>query len=100
MISTQIEPEKYTGYMINHASDLTKLIKHIFQNGQLEKDAIRQSLIKIHMEASNLDQGDLSDFTLTLFRHYVVNESGRCVEDMISFLKDCIMPVLTDDEKK
>lgn len=86
--------------MINHASDLTKLIKFIFQNGQLEKDAIRQSLLKVHMEAQNESSGDLSNFTLTLFRHYVVHESGRCVEDMISFLKDCILPILTEEEKR
>lgn len=100
IMQTPIAPEKYTGYLINHAIDLTKLIKFIFQNGQLETSAIRESLLRVHASANKSDSNGLSDFTLTLFRHYVVNESGRCVEDMISFLKDCVLPILTEDEKK
>jgi len=57
-------------------------------------------LIQVHTSAHQSESEGLADFTLTLFRHYVVNESGRCVEDMISFLKDCILPILTEDEKK
>jgi len=92
--TTPLEPQRYTAYLINHASDLTKLIKYIFLNGKLEQSAIRDSLLKVHRQAIGSEEGDLSEFTLTLFRHYVVNESGHCVEDMISFIKDCILPLL------
>ena len=34
--TTPLDPHKHTAYLINHASDLTKLIKFIFFNGQLE----------------------------------------------------------------
>lgn len=97
--TTPLDPHKHTAYLINHASDLTKLIKFIFFNGQLEQSAIRESLIRVYKEAHSADEGDLAEFTLTLFRHYVVNESGHCVEDIISFIKDCILPLLTVDEQ-
>lgn len=60
---------------------------------------MRSCLLSVHKEAHSNAKGDLSDFALTLFRHYVVNESGYCVENMISFLKECVLPLLTDDER-
>ncbi len=36
---------------------------------------------------------------MTLFHHYIVNESGHTVADMIDFLKQCLLPVFTTEEK-
>ena len=60
---------------------------------------VRECLLVAHKEAHGKAEGDLSDLALTLFRHYVVNESGYCVENMISFLKECVLPLLTDAER-
>ena len=60
---------------------------------------MRECLLSTHKEAHGQGDGDLSDLALTLFHHYVVNESGYCVENMISFLKECVLPLLTDAER-
>ena len=86
---------------MNHASDLTKLIKYIVQVGSIELNTIRESLLRVHREAHQRQgEGDLAELTLTLFRHYVVNESGHCVENMISFIKESMLPLLTQSERQ
>ena len=33
--ASPIDPERYTGYLVNHATDLTKLIKFIASSGKV-----------------------------------------------------------------
>lgn len=95
-----LDPSNHLGYLVNHASDLTKLVKHIVQSGKVDNKAIREALLTIHKEAHQGDQGNLAGFALTLFEHYVVNESGHCVEYMISFFKSCLMPLMNAEEQR
>lgn len=95
-----MQAEKCTGYLINHASDLTKLIKFIVSSGQLDQSTIRESLLRVHKTAHNAAEGDLSDLCLTLFKHYVAYESGIVVENMIAFIKECLIPLLAPAEHK
>lgn len=95
-----MEPERFSAYLVSHASDLTKLIKYTLKNGKLENDAVRESISKVYNEAHGSSEADLSAFALTLFEKYVVNESGSGVQDMITFVKECLIPILNQEERK
>ncbi len=46
--ATRIDPVSHTAYLVNHASDLTKLIKFIILSKEVDNDSLRQVMISVH----------------------------------------------------
>ena len=44
-------------------------------------------------------EGSLANVAINLFTHYVVNESGKSVDDMLQFIKECLLKFMTAEEK-
>ena len=44
-------------------------------------------------------EGSLANVAINLFTHYVVNESGKSVDDMLQFIKECLLKFMAAEEK-
>jgi len=42
---------------------------------------------------------NLANVAINLFTHFVVNESGKSVENMLTFIKECLIEFMTKEEK-
>ena len=38
---------------------------------------------------------NLANVAINLFTHFVVNESGKSVENMLTFIKECLLGLMT-----
>lgn len=81
-------------YLVTVASDVTKLIMYAkTSNNDLD--------LRSHFQKVN---PDLAKVCLQLFSQFVVNETGRPRDEMITFLNNCFLSdsssVLTDEERK
>ena len=67
--------------MIHLSSDFTKLIRFIIQQSSVYNQAVnvKESIQKV----DETGEGSLANVCINLFTHYVVNESGKSVEDML-----------------
>jgi len=71
------------------ASDILKLIGYIkVMNGKLD---LRSYFLRAPTSMPTL--------CLDLFTHFVVNESGTVHVDAIKFFKECLLNLLSEDEK-
>ena len=75
-------------YMITIANDLSKLISHIKgQNVAIKPNFEKQC-------------SSIADFCLEYFTRLVVNEQGPVQTDSIKFLKECLLELITLEEKQ
>lgn len=90
----QPESKDSLEYLVTIASDITKLIMYAKTcNGEVN--------LRTHFSKVN---SDLAKVCLQLFSQFVVNETGRTRDEMITFLNTCFLSkscnVLTDEERR
>lgn len=82
-------PENCMQYLMTVASDLSKLIGHI--KGMAAVTDLKSYFVTVCP--------NMSAFCLEFFTHLVVNESGQTHTDAINFFKDCLLEMLSPEEK-
>ena len=87
--SADSKPEECLEYLVTVACDLTRLVNQISATKTVN---MRTHFLKV--------TDSLPKLCLSLFRHFIVNESGSPRAEMIKFLNECMFSMMTKEEQK
>jgi len=94
--ATPLVPEKSLAYFMALATDLTKLIKHIFvkmNDLPNASETLRECFSSVGFS------GSLANVGIDLFTHFIAYDSGHPRRQMQNFLKDVLLKLMTPSEK-